>query len=163
MAETVHLFLKANGNDVAGESSQVSVGRDGSIECVYFEHGVASAREAGSGMAVGRRQYRPIRIRKRIDRSSPLLMQALCRNESIEGEFYFYRPAPSGDGQTEQFYTITIERGYIESIHQVSDNALQPALSTTPPMEDVTFVFRAIKWTHKAAGTEAEDSWDRNQ
>ena len=34
MAETVHLYLKANGADVKGESTQHSLGRENSIECV---------------------------------------------------------------------------------------------------------------------------------
>ena len=37
MAETVHLFLKANGTDIKGESTQTSLGRADSIECVYYE------------------------------------------------------------------------------------------------------------------------------
>ena len=68
MAETVHLFLKANGSDIKGESTQTSLGRDGSIECLYFEDSVRTAREKGSGMATGRRTYNPIIIRKRIDK-----------------------------------------------------------------------------------------------
>ena len=66
MAETVHLFLKANGKDIKGESLQKSLGREGSIECLEFSESVRTAREAGSGMATGRRQYEPITIRKRI-------------------------------------------------------------------------------------------------
>ena len=53
MAETVHLYLKANGTDIKGESTQTSLGRQDSIECVYYEQGVKTAREAGSGMATG--------------------------------------------------------------------------------------------------------------
>lgn len=62
MAETVHLYLKANGTDIKGESTQVSLGREGSIECVYYEQGVITARESGSGLATGRRQYQPLLI-----------------------------------------------------------------------------------------------------
>lgn len=35
-----------------------------------------TTREAGSGMATGRRQYNPIRFSKRIDKSTPLLARA---------------------------------------------------------------------------------------
>ena len=44
MAETVHLYLKANGTAIKGESTQVSLGREDSIECVYFESSVRTAR-----------------------------------------------------------------------------------------------------------------------
>ncbi len=162
MAETVHLLLKINGAQVQGDSGQRSVGRDGSIECLSFEHGVVSPREAGSGIAVGRRQYRPIRLRKRIDRASPVLMQALCNNEVLSGEFRFYRPDPAGNGKTEQFYTVTIDGAYVESIQQMSEDTLVPGTSNKPPLEEVAIVFRSIRWQHLAAGTEAEDSWDNN-
>ena len=56
MAETVHCYLKASGAEIKGDSTQTSLGREGSIECVYYEQAVKTAREAGSGMATGRRQ-----------------------------------------------------------------------------------------------------------
>ena len=49
MAQTVHAFLKVNGEDVQGESSQVSEGRENSIECTYFESEAMTAREVQSG------------------------------------------------------------------------------------------------------------------
>src|SRR5215510_8717103 len=66
MAETVHLFMKANGTAIDGQSTQTSLGREKSIECIYFEHVVNAARETASGIATGRRTYDPILIRKRI-------------------------------------------------------------------------------------------------
>ena len=101
MAETVHLYLKANGSDIKGESTQTSLGRADSIECLYFEDSVRTARETGSGRATGRRTYEPIVMRKRIDKSSPLLVKALCNNEVVEGIFKFFRPNPAGDGTTD--------------------------------------------------------------
>ena len=71
MAETVHLHLKANGADIQGDSSQTSLGRENSIECLYYEQGVATPLEAKSGMATGTRQYQPLMIRKRAIGESP--------------------------------------------------------------------------------------------
>src|SRR5215470_7613292 len=104
MAETVHLFLKAGGSDIKGESTQQSLDRKDSIECLYYEQEVITAREAGTGMATGRRQYQPLLIRKRIDKSSPLIAKALAENQKIEATLKFFRPNPTGDGTTEQFY-----------------------------------------------------------
>ena len=163
MAETVHLFLKANGADIQGESTQISLERESSIECLHFEHEVITAREAGSGMATGRRQYKPLLIRKRIDKASPLLAKALCENQTIEGEFRFYRPNPKGDGTTEQFYTITIEDGRISGLKQVLPDTLVPASSTAPPLEEVTFVFNKISWTIMEGGVSHDDSWRENR
>jgi type VI secretion system secreted protein Hcp len=149
MAETVHLYLKANGTDIQGESTQHSLGRENSIECVYYEQAVATAREAGSGMATGRRQYHPLVVRKRIDKSSPLIAKALCNNEVIEGTFKFFRPNPTGDGTTEQFYSVQIRQGRVASIKQVVPDTIEPATSTEPPLEEVAFVFHTIAWTYR--------------
>jgi type VI secretion system secreted protein Hcp len=159
MAETVHLYLKANGTDIKGESTQVSLGRDGSIECVYYEQGVITAREAGSGLATGRRQYQPLLIRKRIDKSSPLLMKALTENQVVEATFKFFRPNPTGDGTTEQFYTVNFKQGRINTIKQLVPDTIVPATSKDPALEELTFVFHTIGWTYTNGGVTHEDSW----
>lgn len=43
---------------------------------------VKTAREAGSGMATGRRQYEPVVITRRIDKSSPLLLKSTVGSSS---------------------------------------------------------------------------------
>jgi type VI secretion system secreted protein Hcp len=163
MAETVHLYLKANGTDIKGDSSQTSLGREGSIECLYFEHEVGTAREAGSGLATGRRQYKPIVIRKRIDKSTPLLAKALCDNEKVEGTFKFFRPNPTGDGTTEQFYTISFKNGRLASFKQISPDSSQPALSTMPELEEVSIIFHTIDWTYTDGGITHTDTWDNQK
>jgi type VI secretion system secreted protein Hcp len=163
MAETVHLYLKANGADVKGESTQTSLGREESIECIYYEQSVITAREAGSGLATGRRQYQPLLIRKRIDKASPLLMKALTENQAIEATFKFFRPNPVGDGTTEQFYTVNFKQGRIASIKQFVPDSIVPATSTEPPQEEVTFVFHTIGWTYTNGGVTHEDSWSQQR
>jgi len=159
MAETVHLFLKANGQDIKGESSQSSLGRANSIECTFYHQGVLTAREAGSGMATGRRQYEPLLIRKRIDKSSPLIAKALVENQKIDAVFKFFRPNPTGDGTTEQFYSVEIKEGRVASMKQFVPDTIVPATSTEPPMEEVTFVFSTIIWTYTNGGVTHQDTW----
>lgn len=159
MAETVHLFLKANGNDIKGESTQTSLGREDSIECLYFQDSVRTAREKGSALATGRRTYEPIVIRKRIDKSSPLLAKALCNNEVVEGTFKFFRPSPAGDGTTQQFFTVEFSGGRIESIKRISPDTIDPASSIEPPTEEVGFVFHTITWTYEDGGITHTDNW----
>jgi len=160
MAETVHLYLKANGADIKGESTQTSLERDGSIECVYLEHAVKTAREAGTGMATGRRQYEPLVVRKRIDKSTPLIAKALCENQVVDGIFKFFRPSPKGDGTTEQFYTIAFKQGRIATFKQVSPDSIEPATSTDPALEEIAFVFHTISWTYTDGGITHEDTWN---
>lgn len=159
MAMTVHLFLKANGQDIQGDSTITSMDRENSIECLSFSDSVRTAREAATGMATGERTYDPIKITKRIDKSSPLLAKALCNNELIEATFKFYRPNPAGDGTTQQYYTIEIQEGRIASITRVSPDVTNPAAATDPAKETVTFVFGYIRWTYEPEGAEHIDHW----
>jgi type VI secretion system secreted protein Hcp len=162
MAETVHLFLKANGTAIDGQSTQTSVGRDKSIECIEFEHEVDTAREAASGIATGRRTYRPLKIVKRIDKSTPLIAKALVTNQMIEGKFLFFRPNPLGDGTTQQFYSVEIGQGRVASIKQFVPNTTADQHSAEHPLEEITFTFHTIKWTWVDGGVEHQDSWSQN-
>jgi type VI secretion system secreted protein Hcp len=163
MAETVHAFLSANGTNLEGESTQTSLDREGSIECVYFEDSVRTAREKGSGLATGRRTYEPMKFIKRIDKSSPLLAKALCNNELVEGSFKFFRPSPVGDGTTQQFFTIDISEGRIAGIKRIVPNCIDPASSSEPPLEEVSLVFHTITWTYEDGGVQHTDNWRENQ
>lgn len=163
MAETVHLILDANGEAIEGDSSQVSLDRENTIECVYYEDNVRTAREAGSGMASGRRVHEAICIKKRIDKSSPLLARALCNNEVVNAKFLFFRPNPAGDGTTEQFFTVTASEGRISGIKRIVPNCIDPASSTDPPLEEVKIVYHTIVWAFNPTGAEHQDSWSDNQ
>ena len=163
MADSVHLYLTANGNAIAGDSSQTSLGRENSIECLYFDQRCVTARQAGSGMATGRRQYEPVLIRKRIDKSSPLIFKALTENQVIEADFKFFRPNPAGDGTTEQFYTISIKLARIASVREYVPFILDPGSANQPPLEEVTMVFQRISWTYTDGGVTHEDQWDANR
>lgn len=163
MAEAVHLYLKANGREIKGESTIDSLGRKDSIECVHLEFSVKTAREAGSGMASGRRQYEPLTFRKRIDKSTPLLAKALVDNDRIDAVFKFFRPSPSGDGTTQRFFELELEQGRLASQHLVLPDTLIPATSSEPPMEVIGIVFQAITWTYLDGGIQHRDSWDQNR
>lgn len=162
MAETVHLELHLNGEKIDGESSQTSLGRENTIECVYFKDAVRTAREKGSGLATGRRSYEPLVIRKRIDKSSPLLARGLCNNEVVKAIFRFYRPSPAGDGTTEHFFTIELDEGRLSTVTRTVPDCLDPASSTAPPLEEVGFVFHNITWTFEPTGASHHDTWREN-
>jgi type VI secretion system secreted protein Hcp len=159
MAETVHLYLKANGKDIKGESTQTSLGRQDSIECVVYDQGVQTAREASTGMVTGRRQYGPLRIVKRLDKASPLILKALTENQVIDAMFKFFRPNPAGDGTTEQFYTVKLKKGHVASVKQYVESTLGEQTRHIAPLEEVTLVFQDIAWTYTNGGIEHSDSW----
>lgn len=161
MAMTVHLALKANGEDIAGDSTISSLEREDTIECLSFRDSVKTAREASSGMASGERTYEPIVIEKRIDKSSPLLAKALCNNEVIEGLFKFYRPNPEGDGTTQHYFTIEISEARISKITRLSPDVSDPSEASMPATEEIGFVFGYIRWTYEPDGIEHIDHWSQ--
>jgi type VI secretion system secreted protein Hcp len=159
MALTVHLTLKANGEDIQGESTQTSEGRENTIECTHFESETMTSREVQSGMSTGRRQHKPLLIKKAIDKSTPLIAKALTKNTKIDGEFKFFRPNPAGDGTTQHFYTVKISNGRVASQKMINEWSAPGAEHAGPPSEEVTFVFQTIMWRYEVGGVEHEDTW----
>jgi type VI secretion system secreted protein Hcp len=146
-AETVHLYLAANGQPVIGESSQKSLGRENSIECVYYDQ-----------KSLASRRYEALVIRKRIDCASPLLIRAAAENQKVEATFKFFRPNPTGDGTTEQFYTVTLFKARIVSVRQYVPDTVLPETSSQPPLEEITFLYQGIACSY-TKGPSFEDSW----
>ena len=133
MAQTVHLALEIDGNAIEGESTISSLEREGTIECSSFAYELTTPREAATGNLTGRRQHRPVKVTKRIDKSSPLMLKALCQNEPItKAEFKFYQPDSSGSGAEVKFYTVTLENGYVASVKQLSEDAIMAGEKAPP-------------------------------
>jgi len=159
-AQTVHLWLTIDGNDIQGESTITSLGREGSIECSAFGENGYTPVNAASGLPSGARQHRPITIIKRVDKASPLLWKAWANHESVSAAlFRFYRPAAAGGGQEEHFLSVLLENGYIVGMSTVSQDALVGGTSAPPVMESITFTFDTITWTYETNGATHTDTW----
>jgi type VI secretion system secreted protein Hcp len=161
MSMNVHVWIKGESSgEIKGDSTVSSMGREGSIEAFELEFGVRTSQDPFRGSA-GERIYSPITIKKRIDRASPDLHKMLCNNEPIEVTFRFYRPNPTGDGTTEQFYTIELKQARISSIKTISPNSIEDRTAALPAMEEVSFVFGEITWRYSSGdvNTEHQDQW----
>lgn len=154
------IFLKLNGTDIHGESDVSSLGREDAIQGEYFQSKVFQVLSSSTGLPSGQRRYEPIVIRKRVDKSSPLLLKGLVQNEVADAVFKFYRPNPTGDGTTEQYYTIEIKQGRIIGVNQYAPQANDSGASApVPEMEEVQFVFNTIEWTYEDGGITFQDSF----
>lgn len=151
-AMRVHLWLKIDGTDVAGEAAQL--GREGSIECWAYT-------QESNSPAVGSRTHGTIVCEKAIDKTSPAIYQALIRGSSVQATFKFYRPvmnAGSGAGSEQQFHTVEIGRARITHVREVVNPTYVAANGSIPAMEEVTFSFSTISWTNVQSGSTTEDS-----
>lgn len=144
MAETVHLYLKLNGTDILGESTQTSLGRANSIECTSLAFDVEND---GSNIRTGE-----IKVAARLDKAEPLIMQGLVQGQTAEGVFKFFRPNPTGDGTTEQFFTISGKSGRVTAAQMWVPDTVNPASSSFPPMMQYSFSFGAIDETYTNGG-----------
>jgi type VI secretion system secreted protein Hcp len=155
--DTAALSLTANGQAVPGDSTVTSQGREDTIECLSFRMG-ASTGSASAGLATSRRRYDAIVVRKRTDRSTPLLWQALITNQVVEGTVRFFRPDPSGDGTTQQYFTVRFGQGRVSSVRHILPMTGLPDATPSPLLDEVAFSFQTVRWTYEDGGIETEDT-----
>jgi type VI secretion system secreted protein Hcp len=133
------------------------LGREGTILVQAVDHTVEVPTDEG-GVATGRRVHRPLTITKEIDKSTPMLLQALCSNERLsELTLDWYRVDETG-GQ-ELYFSIRMKSAYVTRVHPWLPNALDKDVAGLRHMEDVSFVYESIRWTWEPDGIEFEDSW----
>jgi type VI secretion system secreted protein Hcp len=132
-------------------------GREDTILVQAFDH-VVELPTDDRGIASGRRVHRPIVITKEIDRSSPMLYQALCTGELLtDMELEWYRI--DGTGDEELYYTMSMFNGLITKIHPWVPNVLDQKNAHLKHMEDVHISYEKVIWTWEPDGIEFEDAW----
>jgi type VI secretion system secreted protein Hcp len=156
MAEPVYLKLEIDRYDIEGESTKSSMDREGSIECSTYHQEVKTSLDPVTGQPSGKRQVGAVTISKRIDKTTPLLIKALCervpQTGMVDAEFRFFRMAVGGSGAEEHYYTVLARGGHIASVDQLSEDPIAAGDGAPPMMEQVSFVFPDITWTYEIGG-----------
>lgn len=128
------------------------------IECLAYNHEVSSPRDPHTGQATGHRQHHLLTVTKEFDSASPMLFKALVMNEKLKNvTLKWYRP--SATGVEEHFFTVKLENAFLASVKPWIPNVLDPDHKSYTNMENVSFVYSKISWTHEVAGKESEDDW----
>lgn len=139
-----------------GECSRTEVQKW--IECLGLRHEIRSPRDIHTGQASGHREHKPLTITKEFDSSSPMLANALVTNEQLKlVTIKWYRPSTTGKEQ--HFFTVKLERAFVSEFKPWVPNVLDPLYKTYTNMEDISFVYGKIVWTHEVAAKEANDDW----
>jgi type VI secretion system secreted protein Hcp len=155
MAEPAFVVLRAGGITIEAESSGHSFAPADGIELVdYSQLGTVAFTDGG---ATGRRSYKPITFRKRIDKASPPIAQALAENEVVEADFHFFRD--EGGGTATEYFLVQVTQGQIVSFRQFLDDALDSANADRPPLEEVGLLPHRIVWTYSDGDITFEDTW----
>lgn len=146
---------KAQGLISAGCSTRESIGNKFQsghtdeimvLACIHNINNPESTTSATHG---------PIIITKYLDKSTPLLAQALERREEIDCTIDLYWTNPAG-GQ-EKYFSIAIKGGMIsDRTFDIPHVILQ---SNVEPQEHLYIRYREINWTHHVAATSGYAFW----
>lgn len=132
-------------------------GHEDSFMVQAFEHNISIPRDSQSGQPSGTRLHMPLKVTKVFDKSSPLLYQALVTGESLELEIEWYRT--SSEGTHEHYFTHLIEGAIVVDMKAMMPNCQDPNMAQFTHLEEVSFSYSTITWTHEIAGTEGNDDW----
>jgi type VI secretion system secreted protein Hcp len=149
----------SQGMITAGATSEASLGEravaghDDEAIVLSLEHSITIPRDAQSGQPSGARLHQPIQVTSYIDKSTPLMNQALVTGESLEVIIKFFRL--DSEGMPENYYTILLEEATVVDA-QVWAPASDPERRQ---LVQYSFSYSTIAWTHETAGTEGSDDW----
>jgi len=163
MALNAYLTLKGQKQgDIKGSVTQA--GRVDSIMIIAVSHEIVSPRDAASGLPTGKRMHKPLVITKELDKSTPLLYNALVNNENISDyEIKFWTPqikATQGLGTEVHHFSLKLVNANIASIHFKMANNKHPELMKFAEYEEIAFTYQKIIWTWIQGGITAEDDWE---
>jgi len=147
-----------------GALSEDSVGglrkRDHENEIMIhaFNHKIERPSDPNSGTLTGLAIHGPLTITKVIDKSSPLLYNALVRGETLTTcEIKLYRT--NTNGEQEHYYSINLEDAIIVEIDSIMPHCQDPNMKNYIHMEKVSFRYQKITWSHEISGTLGDHSW----
>ena len=157
----LNAYLKVKGQKQGQiKGSVTQKGREDSILVIAVTHEVVSPRDGASGQASGKRMHKPLVITKELDKSSPLLYNALVTNETItEWLLTFYKADAPAAGAEKANYTVKLTNANIATIDFVMPNNKLPDLMRLNEYEQIAFTYEKIEWTWLEGGISAADSW----
>ena len=157
MALTSYLSLEGKSQG-AIEGDCVQKGREKTILVQEIAHAVEIPRDLQSGLPTGQRIHHPFVITKAIDEASPLLYQACTAGEQMANwELQYFRINETGN--EENYYTVKLENAIIVNIKHYKPMAFMEENKPFRDMEEVSFTYEKITWTHNIGSKEASDDW----
>src|SRR6266545_4993 len=114
----------------------------GTPDVIAVSHEIVSPRDAASGLPTGKRQHKPFVITKELDKSTPLLYNALVTNENLTSVVFSYFRGGTA------FMTVKLTNASISDVKQVGK------------YEEIAFTYQKIEWTWVDGGITAMDDWE---
>jgi type VI secretion system secreted protein Hcp len=130
-------------------------GREGTIAAIGFLYEAAVPVDISTGNVTGSHQHHPVRITKRWDATSVLILGALMSGEALtEVSCEFWRTAK--EGGEEKYQTVTITGARVIDVKWYTDPDAADTSEDAPVLEDVVFAFQAIT-VENVDGTSVHD------
>ena len=140
------MYLKMQNPDVTGEASDTD--HKGEIEVVSWSWGIHGSYDVATGKAAAKPKLTELRIVKRIDRSSPVLMTLAKNNKITDLATLTLRKA----GTTQlTFFKIELKKVRVTSVNLESAN--MPNSPSTDLVERVNLGFEQVTVTYTPQGT----------
>ena len=153
------MYMTVRGTKQGTFKGEGSSRAKGKIPLVSFQLEVDSPRDAATGQASGKRQFKPVVVRKEIGASSPQFLQAVATNEvlvTVEIEFL----ASNADGEETVDYTVELTNATVSRVSQSVDTAETGGpLVDTRRLEEIAFTFQKIVASDVPGETSFSDDW----
>ncbi|HMU46453.1 MAG TPA: type VI secretion system tube protein Hcp [Chitinophagaceae bacterium] len=147
------MYIKIDGVD--GESTER--GHEKWIDLLSYKQGVNAESGAVSGaarMRTGKTTFSDLTIVKKIDKTSPLLMEKCAKGLTIP-KVELEITAPNRNGTSGVFYKITLTDVRISGVNASSDCS-----SGCQTMEEVSFYYNKISWEYTGSNGNTQATYD---
>ena len=118
-----------------------------------YSHEIKSPRDAASGQATGKRQHQPVTFVKEWGAATPQLYRALVTNEVLKTVLFEFLQPVKGEGK-KVYFTVLLTNAHIVGIEQHAEGGTE--------LEEISFTYQKITWTHVLSKTMAQDTWVEN-
>lgn len=152
------LSVKGTTQGLMTEGAGTQEGREDFALVQAFDHLVEMPTDPQSGTPSGQRRHRPFIITKAVDKSTPLLYNALVNGEHLE-EVKLQLYHIDATGNEEHCFTITLEEAIITNINLEMPHCQDAKMERFTQFEKVAFQYRKIVWTDELNGVEGQDDW----
>jgi type VI secretion system secreted protein Hcp len=155
------MYLKMKGQkqgDIKGGMTEK--GQENLIKVYGLLHGLTSPRDAASGLPTGKRRHGVLQISIGLDKSIPLIYNALVNNENLTSwQLKYWSAVHKGSVSTAtgtghaNIYTIDLVNANVANIESITtvNGAIMFLLG---------FTYQKITWTWVDGGITANDDWE---
>ena len=156
---TSTVLLRIEGTKAAMTGEVTQKGREGQHSVLAYSHEITAPRDSASGQATGKPQHQPFRVVKLINRSSPLLLQAIANGELLPTVTLDIWTPSSATGAEIKILTYVLKNARIVSVRPWMPNKHDTAAMNYGPAEEIAFTYESMSENFLNGATSGEAGW----